>query len=273
MLNQETVVVESTVADENTGGVSIGYLNAGIEDGGELEMVMSSGGYIQLDTVWQDIQLGDHHAGSDSTGSTMIDGLVEVTIDAGIEVTWNYTLDSNGELNLLLPVGDFQISSEFTTIQHERMLDMQYTGNSFGLIEQGIIDVEMSYTRTLNSASTVTINDASVVNATFIETAMLTPVVNNEDYDVIEFDLDIVYEGTENSDVLTIGGRPSNTIDSQDWTVEVFNGTEWTSELEVTLGIGESLSDDSVSNTSTVRMRIMLPNVTSSLSLRKWALD
>ena len=261
------VVVESTVADENTGGVSIGYLNAGIEDGGELEMVMSSGGYIQLDTVWQDIQLGDHHAGSDSTGSTMIDGLVEVTIDAGIDVTWNYTLDSNGELNLLLPVGDFQISSEFTTIQHERMLDMQYTGNSFGLIEQGIIDVEMSYTRTLNSASTVTINDASVVNATFIETAMLTPVVNNEDYDVIEFDLDIVYEGTENSDVLTIGGRPSNTIDSEDWTVEVFNGTEWTSELEVTLGIGESLSDDSVSNTSTVRMRIMLPNVTSSLSL------
>ena len=261
------VVVESTVADENTGGVSIGFLNAGIEDGGELEMVMSSGGYLQLDTVWQDIQLGDHHAGSDSTGSAMIDGLVEVTIDAGIDVTWNYTLDSSGELNLLLPVGDFQISSEFTTIQHERMLDMQYTGNSFGVIEQGIIDVEMSYTRSLNSASTVVINDASVVNATFIETAILTPIVNNEDYDVIEFDLDIVYEGTENSDVLTVGGRPSNTIDSEDWTVEVFNGTEWTSELEVTLGIGESLSDDSVSNTTTVKMRIMLPNVSSSISL------
>ena len=73
-------------------------------------MVMSSGGYIQLDTVWQDIQLVNHHAGSDSTGNPMIDGLVEVTIDAGIDVTWNYTLDSNGELNLLLPVGDFQIS-------------------------------------------------------------------------------------------------------------------------------------------------------------------
>ncbi len=261
------VVVESTVADENTGGVSIGYLNAGIEDGGELEMVMSSGGYIQLNTVWQDIQLGDHHAGSDSTGSTMIDGLVEVTIDAGIDVTWNYTLDSVGELNLLLPVGDFQISSTFTTIQHERMLDMKYTGNSFGIIEQGIIDVEMSYTRTLNSASTVAINGESIVNATFTDTAILTPIVNNEDYDVIEFDLDLVYEGTENSDVLTIGGRLSNTIDSEDWTVEVFNGTEWTSESEVTLGIGESLSDDSVSNSTTVKMRVILPNVTSSLSL------
>ena len=185
-------------------------------------MVMSSGGYIQLDTVWQDIQLGDHHAGSDSTGSTMIDGLVEVTIDAGIDVTWNYTLDSNGELNLLLPVGDFQISSEFTTIQHERMLDMQYTGNSFGLIEQGIIDVEMSYTRTLNSASNVTINDASVVNATFIETAMLTPVVNNEDYDVIEFDLDIVTKVLKTAMFLQLVEGHRNTIDSEDWTVEVF---------------------------------------------------
>ena len=261
------VVVESTVADENTGGVSIGHLDAGIEDGGELEMVMSSGGYLQLDTVWQDIQLVDHHAGSDSTGNSMIDGDVEITIDAGLDVTWNYTLGSNGELNLLLPVGDFQVSSEFTTIQHERMLDMQYTGNSFGVIEQGIIDLEMSYTRTLNSASTTTINDASVVNATFIETAMLTPIVNGEDYDAIEFDLDIEYEGTETSDVLIIGGRLSNTIDSDAWTVEVYNGTEWTNELEVTLGIGESLSDDSVSNSTSVKMRIILPNVTSSLSL------
>jgi uncharacterized membrane protein len=166
-----------------------------------------------------------------------------------------------------LPVGDFQISSTFTTIQHERMLDMKYTGNSFGIIEQGIIDVEMSYTRTLNSASTVAINGESIVNATFTDTAILTPIVNNEDYDVIEFDLDLVYEGTENSDVLTIGGRLSNTIDSEDWTVEVFNGTEWTSESEVTLGIGESLSDDSVSNSTTVKMRVILPNVTSSLSL------
>ena len=261
------VVVESTVADENTGGVAIGYLEAGIEDGGELEMVMSSGGYLQLDTTWQDIQLDDHHAGSGGTGDYMIEGLVEVTVDAGLDVTWNYTLDSNGELNLLLPVGEFQVSSEFTTVQHERMLDMEYTGNAFGVIEQGIIDVEMAYTRSLNSATTAEINQASVSNATFIETAMLTPVVNGEDYDIIEFDLDLVYEGTETSDVLTVEGRPMNTLDSEDWTVQVLNGTDWTGGMEVTLGIGESLADDTVSNSTTVKMRVILPNVTSSLSL------
>ena len=36
---------------------------------------------------------------------------------------------------------------------------------------------------------------------------MLTAVVNEEAYDAIEFDLDIEYEGTETSDVLTVEGR------------------------------------------------------------------
>ena len=59
-----------------------------------------------------------------------------------------------------------------------------------------------------------------------------------------------------------------NTIDSEDWTVQVLNGTDWTGGMEVvTLGIGESLADDTVSNSTNVKMRVILPNVTSSLSL------
>ena len=143
------VVVESQVKDDNTGGISIGYLNAGIEDGGDLAMVMSSGGYLHLESHWQDIQLADHHAGSDSSGSDMLMHPVEITIDTGLDATWNYTLDANGEVDLLLPVGDFEISSEFTTIQHQKMLDMEYSGNSFGVVEQGIIDVRLTYTLSL----------------------------------------------------------------------------------------------------------------------------
>ena len=114
------VVVESQVKDDNTGGISIGYLNAGIEDGGDLAMVMSSGGYLHLESHWQDIQLADHHAGSDSSGSDKLTHPVEITIDTGLDATWNYTLDADGEVDLLLPVGDFEISSEFTTIQHQK---------------------------------------------------------------------------------------------------------------------------------------------------------
>ena len=261
------VVVESQVKDDNTGGISIGYLNAGIEDGGDLAMVMSSGGYLHLESHWQDIQLADHHAGSDSSGSDKLTHPVEITIDTGLDATWNYTLDADGEVDLLLPVGDFEISSEFTTIQHERMLEMEYSGNSFGVVEQGIIDVRLSYTRAINSLSSADINSTSITNATFIETGMLTAVVNEEAYDAIEFDLDIEYEGTETSDVLTVQGLVSSTADSDGWTVEVYNGTDWVSQTEVVLGIGEDLEDDSVVNSTTVRFRISMPNVTSSLSL------
>ena len=71
---------------------------------------MSSGGYLHLESHWQDIQLADHHAGSDSSGSDMLTHPVEITIDTGLDATWNYTLDANGEVDLLLPVGDFEIS-------------------------------------------------------------------------------------------------------------------------------------------------------------------
>ena len=84
------VVVESTIKDENTGGISIGYINAGVEEGGELEMVMSSGGYLHLDTTWQDIELNQHHAGSSSSGIGMLTDDVQVTIDTGLDAAWNY---------------------------------------------------------------------------------------------------------------------------------------------------------------------------------------
>ena len=96
---------------------------------------------------------------------------------------------------------------------------------------------------------------------------MLTPIINESGYDVIEFDLDIIYEGTETSDVLTIGGSTLSSADSEDWNVEVFDGENWTNSREITLGIGESIEDDTVSNSTTVKMRITLPDVNSSLSL------
>ena len=261
------VVVESSVFDENTGGVSIGFLDANIVDGGTLNMTMSSGGYVELSTTWDDIQLQSHHVGSNSTGIEMIQNPVEVSIDIGLGAIWNYSLDNDGMLSLLLPVGDFQVTSTFTSIQHERNLEMDYFGISNGIIEQGIIDLELAYTRSLNSDSVVAVNNNSVVNASLIGNNVLTPVVSGEDYQTIEFDLDIEYQGTETSDKLTVSGFVSNAQDSDDWSVEVYNGTSWVSSLDVILGIGESISDSTVDNSTIVKMRINLPNLSSSISL------
>ncbi len=261
------VVVESPLFDENTGGVSIAQLNANVAEGGTLEMIMNSGGYVEIDTVWEDISLVSHHAGAMGSGSTMITSDVNFTIDIGLDSSWNYPLSEDGDASILLPVGDFQISSSFTTIQHDRNLLMNYTGTSFGVVEQGIVDIELAYQRTLDSKSNVAINESSITNATYVNTDSLSPVLEDDDYKMIEFDLDIDYLGTEISDVLTVGGTISSTLDSDEWSVLVFNGTDWVEEMDLVIGIGESLADDSVDDFGTVKMRIILPNLTSSLSL------
>tara|TARA_B100001564_G_scaffold242208_1_gene205147 strand:- start:906 stop:2069 length:1164 start_codon:yes stop_codon:yes gene_type:complete len=99
---------------------------------------------------------------------------------------------------------------------------------------------------------------------------MITATVSNEDSEVleiIEFDISIDYLGTEVSDVFTITGRVGNALDSDLWVVEVQNESGWSQEAEFTLGIGESENDDSIKQQETVKARILLPNVSSSLSL------
>ena len=260
-------MVKSPVFDENTGGISIGHLSANVAEGGTLEMVMNSGGFVEIESSWEDISLISHHAGTAGSGSEMITSEVEITIDIGLESSWNYSLSQDGETAILLPVGNFQISSSFTTIQHDRNLSMNYTATSFGIIEQGIVDIELSYQRILDSKASLSINEASITNATFIETTSLTPVVDGDDYKVIEFDLDIDYLGTEVRDTLTISGIVTETIDSKDWSVQFYNGTEWVESMDIIIGIGDSLADETIDNFSSVKVRVILPNVTSSLSL------
>ena len=260
------VVVTSPVFDQNTGGISIEHLSADVAEGGTLDMVMTSGGYVEIGTTWEDISLSTHHAGSAGTGSEMITSEVQITIDIGLDSTWNYSIGEDGMSSILLPVGNFQVFSEFSTIQHDMNLTMNYTAATFGVIEQGIVNSELSYQRTLNSKTNLIINETSISNATFIESSAMTPIVDGEEYKVIEFDLDLDYVGTEIRDVLSVSATVTDTLDSDDWSVQFYNGTEWVDNTDVVIGIGDSLTDDSIDSSRKMKARIILPNVTSSLS-------
>ena len=50
----------------------------------------------------------------------------------------------------------------------------------------------------------MTLIESSIVNATDINGMQMTAIVDDEDHKVIEMDLDVVYEGTETSDVFTV---------------------------------------------------------------------
>ena len=90
------VIVNSASVDENGGGVAIGYLDATVLDGGELDLVMTSGGFVEGSTNWDDIELQSHHAGSSDAGFAMIKDSVEVSVDINIGATWNVLNDSEG---------------------------------------------------------------------------------------------------------------------------------------------------------------------------------
>jgi len=261
------VVVVSGNVDENGGGVAIDQIDATIADGGELEMTMSSGGYLHITTAWTDTNLTQHHVGSDESniGYSMITDPVTVTVDIGLGTKWDYHFAEDGTLTVLLPVSDVELDSKFTTLQ--RNLDMEYTGFALGSIEQGIIEISMDYNRKINSETSVTVNEQTITNATFIESSLVTATISGEELETIEFDISVDYLGTEVSDVFTISGRVSNAIDSDLWEVQVFNGTNWVSESEFTLGIGESDDDEQTEQQTVVKARILLPNVSSSLSL------
>ena len=107
-------IVNSASVDENGGGVAIGYLDATVLDGGELDLVMTSGGFVEGSTNWDDIESQSHHAaGSSDSGFAMIKDSVEVSVDINIGATWNVSVDSDGEFRILLPVGSTSLSSEF----------------------------------------------------------------------------------------------------------------------------------------------------------------
>ena len=267
---QWTVVVQSQNIDENGGGIAVGFLNANFSSGGALEMNMSIGGWVEISTNWEDINLNEHHTGStDTDGYAMIQSDVEISFDTNIGTSWNYSVDSNGELRVLMPIGEVALNSEFITIQHQRNISMEYSFYSSQDVEQGILDVFMDYSRKMHSTTAIDIEANSIVNATFNSAAELNAIDEDDGYKVIEFDVNSVYEGTESSDVFTIRGSAQANMDSNLWSVEFFNGTDWVSTAEVTMGIGESLIDNSVSNVSATKARIILPNASSAWSFEE----
>ena len=260
------VVVESTNLDDNGGGIAVSYLDANINEGAVLEMEMVAGGWVEISTNWEDINLIEHHTGSSDPDYSKIESDVEISFDLLLGSSWNYTVDENGEVRVLMPVGDVEIDSSFNTIQ--RNLSMPYSFTTLRTVEQGILDVEIDYSRKINSKTSISINESSVTNATFNvgNAEAMTAIVDGEEYKVIEFEINSTYEGTESIDKFTVSGLVEINQDSELWSVEFFNGTDWNSAIEVTMGIGESSQDESVSDSSVIKTRILMPNTSSSWS-------
>ena len=255
------VVVTQANPDENGGGVAVGLLDATIANGAALDLEMKLGGWVDLTTEWTDFALGSHHAGAGSDGAEKLNGSVTITVSIG-DSAWDMPLSEEGTLSILVPTGDVDFDSTFMTIQHDDLLDMEYIAGGKTSVGEGRSPVDMMFTRTINSESTVVMSAGTVTNATLVEgdetSLMATPV--GEAYETIEFDLDVAYEGTEVNDVFTVEGSIGAVQDSNLWSVEFFNGTAWVDSYDLDLGVGQNASDDTVDSTGTIRVRVNVAN-------------
>jgi len=271
------VVATEANPDENGGGVAIGLLEASVANGGNITMVMALGGYVDLSTAWTDIEQNEHHAGSASDGATLVqdDVELEVTFDG---MSWMVDVPASGQLIHLFPEGSVAFDSEFNTVQHEQALDMEYFGGqTTSVTADSTIAATLTYNRRVNSNLDVTFNEASVGSSATIldavnsEMEAIVSSTNNSAYTTITFDYDVVYNGTEISDVFTVSGEMGLAQDSDLWTVQVWNASAnggegaYEDSIELALGVGDNETPAQL--IGTVNVQITLPSVEEAWSL------
>jgi hypothetical protein len=271
------VVATEANPDQNGGGVAIGLLEASVSNGGNITMVMALGGYVELSTAWTDIEQNEYHAGSSSDGSTLVEGTVEVevTFDG---MSWMVDVPASGELLHLFPEGSVAFDSDFNTVQHEQELDMEYFGGqTTSVTADSTIAAKLTYNRRVNSNLDVTFNEASVGSSATIldaensEMQAIVSSTNNSVYNTITFDYDVVYNGTEISDVFSVSGEMGLAQDSDLWMVQVWNASANNGEgayedsIELALGIGNNETPAQLM--ATVNVQITLPSVEDAWNL------
>ena len=262
---QWVVVVYEDDAPFNGGGVAVGLLDAEVQDGGTIELVMSKGGWVDLSTEFTSFNLQTFNAGTDNSESP-VNEVVDVEVDLGDGKVWAVPLEADGTMEVLLPADSATFNSEFTTVQRD--LTMNYTaGISIENGDEGRTAVMLSYNRKTNSDLVLSVTNVEGATVLGDENRDLLATVNTSDdvnYTSIEFDVAAVYEGTEISDPFVVTGSVTVSPDQDDWSIEFYNGTvdgtdEWIESTIVQLGIGDVAENATLEET--VRARIVLPSV------------
>ena len=257
---QWVVVVYEDDAPFNGGGVAVGLLEAEVQDGGTIELVMSKGGWVDLSTEFTSFNLQTFNAGTDDVDSPVTD-VVDVEVDLGDGRAWTLPIDSDGTLEVLLPANSATFNSEFSTVQRD--LVMNYTaGISIDNGDEGRTAVMLSFNRKTNSDLTLTVSGVEGATVLGDENRDLLAVVDSSDsdnYTSIEFDVAAQYQGTEIADPFDVSGTVTVSPDQDQWAVEFYNGTDWVESTSVQLGIGDVAANATLNES--VRARIVLPSV------------
>jgi hypothetical protein len=205
--------------------VAVDLLDADVE-GGAVDSELSIGGKLFLDTEWLD------YDGASLSLSEIED--YDLVIFIGMGMSWSEQLGENDTLEMLLPTGRIDASSDFEVEQRGR--NMSYSGGQGVTMRAG----QDSPLKTLN-LELVPNQDIGV--STVGESAVnleLDPGCETEadcDYSPVEFTLRIDYSGHNTRDTFDIAGTVPGT-DGNLWLVEFENGSGgWNSTASFEMGL------------------------------------
>ena len=138
------VVVYEDDALFNGGGVAVGLLEAEVQNGGSIELVMSKGGWVDVSTEFTSFNLQTYNAGTDDASSP-VTVVVDVEVDLEMDVFgpyhWNPMVHSKSSSLLK----QRHLIQNFNGSAH---LTMNYTaGVSIDNGDEGRTAVMLSYNR------------------------------------------------------------------------------------------------------------------------------
>jgi len=256
-------ILSATVVDEGIVGITI--VEADVHDGAQMNLTMIQGGTLVLSTNWIDFNGEIHDLSETSVSGAEIFGSPEIKVSI-LGISWNETVDSNGQINFLLPSGDIYLEGVFET--NERGMTMVYRAGLTSTIsaQQEAPAVTFNYNRILEHSIDFNITSISGANQTDDSNEEVNALYDNETaYQVIEFTVNLTYNGNEAFDEYTVG----TVFDAEDvdyWNIEFYNGTDengteiWSETTPVTLGLDGGAS-------SSIRMRVTTADVENAQSI------
>jgi hypothetical protein len=270
-------------ANDDDFSVAIGLLDATVSDGGTLELQMSTGGWLPVSSAWTDFALQTHHLGDTSVADAPINGSIELVIDLGEGMEFDYTVDSNGAMNLLLPSGAISFSVEFTTI--EMGMEMNYTGGVSSQVVGGVTQSEATIIVSRPARHDITFEVTNIFGwaggdgATDIsvnkKTMTAIPVGATDDdlakFEDIYITAKVSYAGNQAEEIFTLGGNSGALHDSEDWNVTFQNASNVNKYDDPTkiikLGIGENASSGAtMSDQFTFKLELPSQDIARSYS-------
>jgi hypothetical protein len=258
-------ILYASVVSEGIVGIEL--VDANVHDGANVNMTMVQGGTLTFSTEWVDFEGIQHDLSETSVTGSEIIGTPEIKVSAQASISWNVTVDSNGEVNFLLPAGDIYFEGRFEAT--ERGMVMDYRAGMTGSIasQQESPPSTLTFNRILEHG--VDFNITSLEGANQSDSSNEDVIIqyhNETAFEVIKFTIDLNYVGNEAHDEYTIGTL-FDAVDVQVWTIDFYNGTDengteiWDEEIPVTLGIDGD-------NSTSITMRITVDSVEGAQSLQ-----